>query len=173
MSVFITFEGVEGSGKSFQARVLYRKLCKLAIPSILVREPGSTPIGEKLARWLKWAQETNISALTELLMFNACRSQLVDEVIEPNIKGANTDILLTGKAGLRIAVEVALSEHGQLKNIQRDLKDFDRVIMAVERQTILKKIEEEAKKTLSPDFLKRVTFRLLKDFLEKDDGQNH
>jgi hypothetical protein len=91
-------------------------------------------------------------------------------IIEPNIRGANTDVLLIGKAGLRIAVEVALSEHGQLKNIQRDLKDFDRVIMAVERQTILEKIEKEAKKNLSPDFLKRVTFRLLKDFLEKDDG---
>ncbi len=83
MSLFITFEGGEGSGKSVQTRALYRKLCRLDIPAILIHEPGSTSLGERLSRLLKWAQHTSISPLTELMLFNASRAQLVDEIIKP------------------------------------------------------------------------------------------
>ena len=86
MALFITFEGGEGCGKSLQARALYRKLSQLAIPALLTHEPGGTPLGKKLGRWLKWTQDTGISSLTELLLFNASRSQLVTEVIQPNLK---------------------------------------------------------------------------------------
>jgi dTMP kinase len=86
MSLFITFEGGEGCGKSVQARALYKRLLKLAIPAVLTHEPGGTPFGNKLGHWLKWAQDTDISPLTELLLFNASRSQLVTEVIQPNLK---------------------------------------------------------------------------------------
>jgi len=86
MALFITFEGGEGSGKSLQAGALYRKLSRLAIPALLTHEPGGTPFGNKIGRWLKWAQDTDISPLTELLLFNASRSQLVTEVIQPNLK---------------------------------------------------------------------------------------
>ena len=85
MALFITFEGGEGCGKSVQARALYRRLSRLAIPVILTHEPGGTPLGKKLARGLKWAQDTDISPLTELLLFNASRTQLIDEVIHPNL----------------------------------------------------------------------------------------
>ena len=87
MSLFITFEGGEGSGKSVQAKELYKRLQKLAIPAVLTHEPGGTILGDKLARWLKWAQSTDISPLIELLLFNASRAQLVAEVIQPNLKG--------------------------------------------------------------------------------------
>jgi dTMP kinase len=86
MALFITFEGGEGCGKSVQARALYQKLTKLAIPVVLTHEPGGTPLGKKLARWLKWAQDTDVSPLAELLLFNTSRAQLVDEVIRPNLE---------------------------------------------------------------------------------------
>jgi len=86
MSLFITFEGGEGSGKSVQARTLYIRLSRLAIPAFLTHEPGGTPLGKKLGRWLKWAQNTDISPLTELLLFNASRAQLIDKVIHPNLE---------------------------------------------------------------------------------------
>ena len=86
MALFITFEGGEGCGKSVQAKALYRKLLKLAIPALLTHEPGGTSLGKELGRWLKWAQDTDISPLTELLLFNASRAQLVDEVIQPNLE---------------------------------------------------------------------------------------
>jgi len=83
---FITFEGGEGSGKSAQARALYRKLGRISIPSVLVHEPGSTVLGEKLSRLLKHSGITAISPLTELLLFNAARAQLVSEVILPSLE---------------------------------------------------------------------------------------
>ena len=85
MSLFITFEGGEGSGKSVQAAALYRRLSRLAMPALLTHEPGGTPLGKKLSHWLKWTQDTAISPLTELLLFNASRAQLLDEVIHPNL----------------------------------------------------------------------------------------
>ncbi len=92
MALFITFEGGEGSGKSVQARALYRRLSSLAIPALLVHEPGVTSLGRKIARLLKWAQNTDISPLTELLLFNASRAQLVTEVIQPSLQNGKVVI---------------------------------------------------------------------------------
>ena len=92
MSLFITFEGGEGSGKSVQAKALFRRLSKLAIPVLLTHEPGGTTFGERLGRWLKWAQDVDISPLTELMLFNASRAQLVAEVIQPNLKSGKVVI---------------------------------------------------------------------------------
>ena len=92
MSLFITFEGGEGSGKSVQAKALFRRLSKLAIPVLLTHEPGGTTFGERLGRWLKWAQDADISPLTELMLFNASRAQLVAEVIQPNLKSGKVVI---------------------------------------------------------------------------------
>jgi len=86
MALFITFEGGEGSGKSVQARALYRRLIKLAIPVVLTHEPGATLLGKKIARWLKWGQNLNISPLAELMLFNASRAQLVADLIRPSLQ---------------------------------------------------------------------------------------
>jgi dTMP kinase len=92
MSLFITFEGGEGGGKSVQARALYRRLSRLNIPVLLTHEPGGTPFGKRIGRWLKWAQNTDISPLTELMLFNASRAQLVAEVIKPALKSGKVVI---------------------------------------------------------------------------------
>jgi dTMP kinase len=86
MSLFITFEGGEGCGKSTQTRVLARRLYQLAIPAVLIREPGNTPLGERIRFLLKQASEISISPLAELMLFNASRSQLVSDVIIPSLK---------------------------------------------------------------------------------------
>jgi dTMP kinase len=86
MSLFITFEGGEGCGKSTQARRLYRRLLKMAIPTLLVHEPGVTALGVKIRRMLKFTNDLNISPLAELLLFNASRAQLVTEVIRPALE---------------------------------------------------------------------------------------
>ena len=86
MSLFITFEGGEGCGKSTQAKALYRKLTQLAVPAVLTHEPGGTRLGEQLSQCLKWTEGTDISPIAELLLFNASRNQLVTEVIQPGLK---------------------------------------------------------------------------------------
>ena len=92
MSLFITFEGGEGGGKSVQAKALYRKLVKMGVPVLLTHEPGGTPFGKRIGRWLKWAQDSDISPLTELMLFNASRAQLVAEVIKPALKSGKVVI---------------------------------------------------------------------------------
>jgi dTMP kinase len=82
-SLFITFEGVEGCGKSTQSRRIYRRLERLAIPALLIHEPGITALGKKITRLLKWSQDIKISPLSELLLFNASRAQLLEEVVLP------------------------------------------------------------------------------------------
>lgn len=86
MSLFITFEGGEGSGKSYQASRLYDKLTEQAIPAILTCEPGGTPLGTALEKWLKWHDEIAITPLAELMLFNAARAQVVADIIRPNLE---------------------------------------------------------------------------------------
>lgn len=85
-SLFITFEGGEGCGKSTQAKLLHRRLSELAIPALLTHEPGVTPLGKKITRLLKWNPDIEISPVAELLLFNASRAQLVTEVIRPGLE---------------------------------------------------------------------------------------
>jgi dTMP kinase len=92
MSLFITFEGGEGCGKSTQARLLFRRLRKLAVPSLLIHEPGVTALGGKLRRLLKWSEGLEISPMAELLLFNAARAQLLTEVIKPALEKGTTVI---------------------------------------------------------------------------------
>ncbi|MFC2049861.1 dTMP kinase [Chloroflexota bacterium] len=86
MSLFITFEGSEGCGKSTQAKALWRKLHRLGIPAVLTHEPGGTALGNQLRRILKKGQQDKISPPAELFLFAACRTQLVTEVIRPNLQ---------------------------------------------------------------------------------------
>ena len=86
MSLFITFEGGEGCGKSVQAKALHKRLCQEGVPAILTYEPGGTPLGDEICRLLKWNVDFDITPLTELLLFNSSRSQLVDKVIKPNLE---------------------------------------------------------------------------------------
>ena len=92
MALFITFEGGEGSGKSVQTRALYRRLSQLAVPVVLTHEPGVTALGEKVARWLKWGHDIDISPLAELMLFNVSRAQLVAEVIRPGLESGKVII---------------------------------------------------------------------------------
>lgn len=85
MSLFITFEGGEGCGKSTQSRILYQRFKKLKIRALLVHEPGITALGKKVTQLLKWSKDIKISPLAELLLFNVSRTQLVTEVIKPNL----------------------------------------------------------------------------------------
>jgi dTMP kinase len=84
---FITFEGSEGSGKSTQADRLATRLQQCDVPHILTREPGGTPIGESIRELLQFApHNSNMTPETELLLFEASRSQLVREVIKPALE---------------------------------------------------------------------------------------
>jgi len=86
--MFITFEGIEGSGKSTQIELLIPVLESKGYECLATREPGATKIGEKIRAILLNANHTAILPITELLLYEADRAQHVREVIEPAL-GAN------------------------------------------------------------------------------------
>ncbi len=83
--LFITFEGLEGAGKSTQAKLLAERLESLGYPVTLVREPGGTNVGEALRGILADSAYDDMSPLTEVFLFAASRSQLVEQVIRPRL----------------------------------------------------------------------------------------
>lgn len=86
MSLFVTFEGSEGCGKSTQAKALWRRLLDAGMPAELTYEPGGTPLGDKLRRLLKQEIDENIAPLSELMLFIVCRAELVNKVIRPGLE---------------------------------------------------------------------------------------
>ena len=90
MAIFIVFEGGDGSGKSTQARNLSQRLRRRSIPVLLTREPGGTPSGESIRRLLKG--QRSLRPMSELLLFEAARAQLVESVIRPGLDGGTTTI---------------------------------------------------------------------------------
>lgn len=80
--LFFSFEGVDGSGKSTQARLLVDTLREAGHRAEAVREPGGTALGEQI-RALLLNPDSEINPRAELLLFAAARAQLVADVIEP------------------------------------------------------------------------------------------
>lgn len=80
--VFITLEGPDGAGKSTQAKLLADRLRGLGRHVLLTREPGGTELGERV-RDILLSSSVDHDALTDALLFNAARRQLVRDVISP------------------------------------------------------------------------------------------
>ncbi|MCX6000254.1 MAG: dTMP kinase [Chloroflexi bacterium] len=86
MALFVSFEGGEGSGKSTQAGALLGRLARAGVPAVLSREPGGTPLGQRIRYLLKRSGDAEISPLAELFLVAASRAQLVANVIGPNLE---------------------------------------------------------------------------------------
>jgi dTMP kinase len=83
--VFITFEGLDGSGKTTQIRLLADYLQQRGYPVMQTREPGGTDIGDQIRDILHHMKNTAMHSRTELLLYTASRAQLVAEVIRPRL----------------------------------------------------------------------------------------
>ena len=88
--IFITFEGIDGCGKSTQLNLLKEELDRRGMEYIVVREPGGTVVGEKIRTILLDKNNDSMTRMAELLLFEAARAQITEEVILPALsRGVN------------------------------------------------------------------------------------
>lgn len=83
--LFITFEGIDGCGKSTQLRLLKGYFDSKNIDYVEIREPGGTVIGEKIRGILLDKKNDSMVPMTELMLFEAARAQIVEEIIKPSL----------------------------------------------------------------------------------------
>lgn len=108
--MFVTLEGVDGAGKSTQAKLLAEAL---GPETLLLREPGGTPVGERLRELLKDAS-LELSPRSELLLFCAARAELVERVIKPALQ-AGRDVVCDR------FVDSTIAYQGGARGIDEDL----------------------------------------------------
>ena len=83
---FITFEGIEGSGKSHHSKKLFRILKKSKLPVIYTREPGGTINGETIRKIILNSKNNYFDKYTELFLYFAARNELIHKVLIPSLK---------------------------------------------------------------------------------------
>lgn len=87
--IFISFEGIEGAGKSTQARMCADALKSLGHDVVLTREPGGTVLGKRIRSVLLDINHKGIDPVAELLLYNADRCQHIRELIQPALKSGS------------------------------------------------------------------------------------
>lgn len=119
--MFITFEGSEGSGKTSQMQPLERALRQAGYDVLSTREPGGTPIGDRVREILFDFKNTDMHPRTEILLFQASRAQHVEQVIRPHIKKGG--IVLCDRYG---DSTLAYQGYGYQQDVRRlrELVDF-------------------------------------------------
>ena len=83
---FVSFEGIEGCGKTTQIALLSEYLIKYSIAHTITREPGGTAVGEGIRKVLLNSETIRLTAASELLLFYASRSQNIQEKIKPALE---------------------------------------------------------------------------------------
>ena len=89
-SLFVTFEGIEGSGKSYQSKKLFRKIKSMRLPAIYTREPGGTRVAEKIRKviledYFHPDSEEKFNKYTDTLLYLAARNEHIENKIKPAI----------------------------------------------------------------------------------------
>jgi len=89
---FIVLDGPEGSGKSTQVRLLAARLAEAGIETTCVRDPGGTPVSERIREVLLDADLPDMDPLTEMFLYMASRTEMVDRAIRPAMEAGRTVI---------------------------------------------------------------------------------
>jgi len=175
-ALFITFEGIEGSGKSYQSRKLYKNLKKKKIPVILTREPGGTGSAEKIRKvilddYFHPDFKEKFNKYTDTLLYLAARNEHVLNKIKPAI--SQKKIIICDRF---IDSTLAYQVHGKgvskalvdsvhkyiLGNIKPDLT----FLLKVNISKALKRLKERKKKNRYDKFSKRFYIRVQKAFVK-------
>jgi len=165
-SLFITFEGTEGSGKSTQIPLLATRLRELGHKVRTLREPGGTPIGEEIRHTLKHSvQNRAMHNETELLLMNASRAQLVREIIRPAL--AANEIVLCDRF---YDSTVAYQGHGRQLDLQSVRQMIDFAVGPTRPDlTLLLVVSEQISEERRP--ARQATLQFMRDRMEEADRE--
>ena len=128
--LLVVFEGIEGSGKSYHSRKLFKKIVKLNLPAIMTREPGGSKGAEQIRNILLKGKKAKFSNVTDTLLYLASRSEHIKKIIEPALLKKNiivcdrfVDSTLAYQVyGYRISKKLVNCIHEEiLGNIKADL----------------------------------------------------
>jgi dTMP kinase len=86
---FITFEGIEGSGKSYQSKILFNKIKKLKLPVLYTREPGGCDSAEEIRNLILSGKKNKFTKVTDTLLYLASRNEHVQKKLIPAYKKKN------------------------------------------------------------------------------------
>jgi dTMP kinase len=122
--MFVTFEGIEGSGKSTQIALIADYLSTHGRSATLTREPGGTPIGDQIRKILLDPANTALDPKAELMLYAAGRAQHLAEVIMPELKAGR--IVLCDRFS-----DATLAYQGYGRGLDLELiRDLDRLVTA-------------------------------------------
>jgi len=120
--LFITLEGIDGTGKSTQLRLLVRYLKQKGLPVRVTREPGGTKLGERIRKILLDSKATHLSSLAELALMYAARAQHLEEVIRPAL--ARGEIVISDRYN---DASLAYQGYGRKLGV-KTVRAFDRIV---------------------------------------------
>jgi dTMP kinase len=120
--IFITLEGIDGTGKSTHIRRLAAYLHQRGIATVVTREPGGTKVGEQIRRLLLNPKVTKLSSLTELTLMYAAREQHLEEVVRPAL--ARGRVVISDRYN---DASFAYQGYGRMLGVQT-VRALDRVI---------------------------------------------
>ncbi len=148
--IFITFEGPEGCGKSTHSKLMAGCLRKKGYEVVYTVEPGGTKVGSRIRKLLLNTKKIDIAPLTEMLLFEASRAELIKEVIKPALSKKKIVIsdrfnaathVYQGYAGGIPSKDICTVESVSMKGVKPDLT----VIMDIDAKTGLSRIREGKK----------------------------
>ena len=168
---FVTFEGIEGSGKSFQSSKLFQKIKKKKISAIFTREPGGSPSAEIIRKILLTGKKNKFDKNTDLLLYLASRNEHIRQTLMPAfikkkvvICDRFTDSTLAYQVyGKSVDKEIVNIIH---KKIFKDIKPDLTFILKVDYAKVLKRLKKRKNNNRYDKFSKRFYLKVQNAFIK-------
>ena len=182
-SFFIVFEGIEGSGKSYQAKILYNKLKEKNKNIILTREPGGTKGAEIIRKiilkdYFEKNKKIKFDKYTDTLLYLAARNEHIKNKIQPAIKKKQIIIcdrfidstLAYQVYGKKVSLKFINDIHRQiLRNIKPDIT----IILKVKKNSFLKRLKKRKTRNRYDNFPVKFYLEAQKSFLKISKGKKN
>ena len=173
---FIVFEGIEGSGKSYQAKKLFNKLKKKKFETILTREPGGTPTAEIIRNvilkdYFEKNKKLKFDKLTDTLLYMAARNEHIKQIIIPALK--KKKIIICDRFidstyayqidGKKVSYQFINNIH---KFILRGIKPDLTIVLKVKKSSFLNRLKKRKTKNRYDNFPVKFYLKAQRAFLK-------